>query len=102
MATKIMVDTTQIESAIKRITEFQQQYQESYKKLYTIDAQINDTWKGEDSNKFSEQLQGFENDFKDLDNKFTDYIRFLENAKSSYDTAQEQITKDAGRLAVDR
>ncbi len=102
MATKIMVDTTQIESAKTKIQNLQQDYQSAYGRLYEIDGEINETWQGVDSKKFSEQLQGFKNDFQDLDKKFSDYIKFLEDAKTQYDAAQEKITKDAEKLAVDR
>lgn len=54
MATKIMVDTTQIESAKTKIQNLQQDYQSAYGRLYEIDGEINETWQGVDSNKFSE------------------------------------------------
>ena len=101
MGTKIMVDTEKIESVIKQVKEYQQLYQGAYHKVYDIDEELNNTWKGVDSTKFSNQLREFDGDFKDLDANITSYINFLTSAKKAYDTAQDNITTDAGKLTTD-
>lgn len=101
MGTKIMVDTEKIESVKRQIEEYQRAYQGAYQKVYEIDNELNNTWKGVDSTKFTKQLREFEGDFKDLDKNITSYITFLTNAKKAYDTAQDNITSDAGKLTTD-
>ena len=71
MGTKIMVDTEKIESVKRQIEEYQRAYQGAYQKVYEIDNELNNTWKGVDSTKFSKQLREFEGDFKDLDKNIT-------------------------------
>lgn len=101
MGTKIMVDTEKIESVKRQIEEYQQAYQGAYQKVYDIDEELNNTWKGVDSSKFSSQLLEFRGDFQDLDKNITSYITFLTSAKEAYDTAQDNITTDAGKLTTD-
>ena len=101
MRTKIMVDTEKIASVRAKIEEYQHSYQGAYQRLYELDEELNNTWKGVDSDKFSKLLKGFEGDFKRLDENITHYINFLDKAKNAYDTAQDNITNDAGKLATD-
>ena len=101
MGTKIMVDTEKIESVKSRIEEYQQAYQGAYHRLYDIDEELNNTWNGVDSDKFSGQLKEFRGDFDDLDENITKYITFLNSAKKAYDAAQDDITTEAGKLTTD-
>ena len=96
MGTKIMVDTEKIESVKRQIA-----YKGAYHRLYEIDEELNNTWKGVDSDKFSGQLKEFRGDFDDLDANITSYITFLNSAKKAYDAAQDDITTEAGKLTTD-
>lgn len=98
----IRVSTEKIEAARSQIKQEQERYRGAYEAIYKIDEEINTIWEGVDSSQFSDQLKSFKDDFDDLDHNFTEYLKFLKNAQDEYEKAQEQITKNAEKLAVDR
>lgn len=102
MSSVINVNTDTVSKAKSRIESLRGEYEDNYKKVYELDKQINESYKGVDSDKFSERVAGFENDFIDLNEKFKEYITFLGNVIQKYETAQTELTNKASRLAADR
>ena len=102
MGSTIKVDTAVISSSAKKIESYIASYETSYNAVTKLADDIGETWEGEDNQKFRGQMREFEGDFKDLGQKLKDYVSFLTDAVTKYDTAQEQLTIDAGKLASDR
>lgn len=101
-STEIKVDTGTIAEVAKKIGVLKQQYFESYSKVYELFEQLDSSWNGVDNDKYRERLNEFRNDFKDLEDKLQDYIKFLDEAIEKYNDVQEVLTTKAGSLKADR
>lgn len=102
MGSTIKVDTAAITQAATKIEGYISSYESSYGKVNQLSSEVDATWDGTDNDKYKEQLEGFQNDFNELGSKLKEYVAFLKKAATEYETAQENLTKDAGKLAVDR
>lgn len=102
MGSTIKVDTAAITQAANKIDGYIINYESSYSKVNQLSEAVDATWDGTDNDKYKEQLEGFQNDFTELGSKLKDYVDFLRKAALEYETAQENLTKDASKLAVDR
>ena len=102
-STKIVVDTTYIASAKSRLESLKQEYSASWSKVMRLKDEVDATWDGTDNDTYNERLEGFRDDFTDLERKIEDYIRFLGTAKEKYDTAQSTLEQTAkSTLAINR
>lgn len=102
MGSTIKVDTAAITQAANKIDGYIVSYESSYTKVNELSKAVDDTWDGTDNEKYKAQLAEFQGDFTDLQNKLKDYVDFLKKAALEYETAQDNLTKDASKLAVDR
>lgn len=103
MATRIVVDTTQIEATKKRVEGFKNDFHSSWTKVMKLKDEIDATWDGTDNDAFNTKVEGFRNDFTELETKIQDYIDFLTKAKTEYDNAQSTLEQKAkSTLAADR
>lgn len=100
--TTIKADTAQIASSAKKLEEYIELYVEVYGQIEQLARDLDATWDGEDNDKYNEQLGEFHGDFVDLKNKLDQYVQFLKDAATAYNTAQEDLEKTAGTLATDR
>lgn len=101
-STTIKVDTAVILQTASKIEGYIQNYESSYQKVNQLSKEVDATWDGTDNDKYKEQLNEFHGDFDDLRDKLTDYVNFLKKAADQYETAQENLTQDASKLAANR
>ena len=102
MGSTIKVDTAAITQAANKINGYITSYETSYVRVNQLSEEVDKTWDGTDNDKYKEQLAEFQGDFIDLQNKLKDYVDFLKKAVTEYETAQDNLTKDASKLAINR
>lgn len=101
---QIDVDSTKIREAKQKIVNAAATYTASYEKIYECidDIASAGAYIGDDAIAFNEKINGFKNDFSDLENKLSDYCRFLEKAAETYEFAQNDVTGRAKKLKSNR
>lgn len=102
MATTILVDTSKIQAAMNTVDLQHGSFSDAWGKVLKIVDDLRESWAGVDNKAFADKVEGFRNDFKDLDDKIQTYQDFLTKAKNDYDEAQDQIKRDAAKLKSDR
>lgn len=102
MGSTIKVDTAAITQAANKINGYITSYETSYGRVNQLSEEVDKTWDGTDNDKYKEQLAEFQGDFTDLKEKLIDYVDFLKKAAKEYETAQDNLTKDASKLAINR
>ncbi len=104
MASKIITQADEIIKTKGFIEEKTEQYKLTYEKINKLIDEIfsNEQWGGAEARAFNEKLQGFQNDFRDMHRKLTDYCNFLRKAADAYTTAQDGVTARADKLSADR
>lgn len=100
--TTIKADTAQIAATARKLEGYIDTYVEIYGEIEQLAVDLDETWDGSDNDKYNEQLGAFHGDFVDLENKLNQYVQFLKDAATAYNTAQEDLEKSAGTLATDR
>jgi WXG100 family type VII secretion target len=103
MATQLLrVTPAQLAQAATRLNGQIQQYNSAYNKIYTEVTTLRGTWSGEANQKFSQQLEGFRDDFIALENLLKQYEQFIRDSARNYDTTEQRLVQDANALPTGR
>ena len=101
MAKEWSVTTERLESSANVIEEKTGTYHTEWEKLYTELQNLRSAkWKGIASDTFNDRLEGYRNDFKEMEDVLKQYAEFLKTAAKNYKTVEEELKNAASNLSV--
>ena len=98
------VDIGEIDSTLKVIDAYRNNYNELIKKENQVINEMANTWEGDDYWTFYSKWEASVKDNKAPDKLFKEeldeYYNYLDNAKGLYEEMQKKLRKMAGRLPI--
>ena len=98
MARKIEVTPEQLETTAGRIENLAAEYKTQYDLLYTETNAMASTWNGKDNLAFTDQIDGFKDDFEKMHDLMLQYADFLRKSAKAYRDTQDTIVTEARKL----
>ncbi|MDQ0194708.1 WXG100 family type VII secretion target [Paenibacillus wynnii] len=95
---KIVVDPARLDSAAQKMDSQAAEYAAQYNKLFTEVNGMGSAWKGADNTAYVTQIQGFEDDFKNMHDLLLKYSDFLKQSAKLYRDTQNEIINSAKKL----
>lgn len=95
---KIIVDTSRLDSTAAQVDRLADQYESEYGSLFGTVRDLQNAWAGEDNTAFTNQIEGFRDDFQRMTHLMRDYAAYLRKAAGSYRAAQDNIAAGAKSL----
>lgn len=68
--------------------------------IYAAVNELNVSYKGEASETFTKQLEGYKNDFEAAKKALSEYVDFLTNYASDIQKTEEELKQQASQLSV--
>lgn len=99
MARTIQVTPEQLEKTAGKIEGLAAEYKTSYDQLYSETGSMSTTWQGKDNLSFTNQIDGFREDFQKMQKSMTEYANFLRMSAKAYRETQQSIADQARKLA---
>lgn len=94
----ITVESEQVEACASRIDDANNDYVCSFTQLFESVDGMKTAWQGKDNIAFSNQIQKFQSDFRQMSVLCTQYAEFLRNSARSYRQLQDDIASQAASL----
>ena len=99
MNISINVDPVRLETSAASIEQQIASYEKNYAHLYQCVDVLSQGWKGKDNLTFTNQIHGFEHDFKQMVLLMRQYAQFLRQSAGIYRKTQDERTQMAKRLS---
>lgn len=99
---KWSVETEKLTASAQIIEDKTARYNAQYQKIYSEIADLRITWQGQSSDTFNQQLEGYRNDFQELENILKKYAEFLRATAANIEKAEDSINSAASSLNVGR
>lgn len=96
---QIVVETSQLDSTAGRVEELAGTYEREYTALFGVVADMKSAWDGEDNVAFTNQIEGFRDDFQRMAKLMRDYASYLRKAAQTYRDTQDNIAAQAKTLS---
>lgn len=99
---KIIISTEEVKRVAKSIETLADSYHTEFVDLYKIVDSLASTgaWNGVDNVAYVEQINGFKDDFANMESLMRQYAAFLTNAAEGYKTTQTHITNQVDKKLV--
>ena len=99
MAIEWRVETERLLSSANKIEESTNNYNLKYNHIYELVQDLrSDKWQGIASDTFNERLEGYRNDFQEMEKILKNYAEFLRTAAKNYSDTEEAVRNEASRL----
>ena len=98
MGRKILVTPEELAKAAERIDSLAQEYSKLYGELYSETNAMASTWSGKDNLAFTNQIDGFKDDFEKMHALLGEYSNFLKVSANSYSETQNTVAEEARKL----
>ena len=92
---KIVVETSRLDSTAAQVERLADQYGS----LFGTVRDLQNAWSGEDNVAFTNQIEGFRNDFQKMERLMRDYAAYLRKVAESYRTTQDNVAAKAKTLS---
>lgn len=102
MATSFDVTPEELKNSSAKISSLGQEWAKEVESIYTAVSELNVTYKGEASEQFSKQLEGYKNDFQAATKALNDYMEFLNIYADDIQNTENDLKNQAARLSVGR
>lgn len=99
MGKSIAVTPERLEAVAAKIESMASDYKTQYQSLYSETDALQATYKGEDSQKFHDQIEGFKPDLEKMMQLMNQYAEFLRTSAKSYRETMNANMERAARLA---
>ena len=96
---KIIVDSTRLDSTASQVDHLADDYEGEYKALFTTVQEMQSAWAGEDNTAFTNQIEGFRDDFERMAKLMRDYAAYLRKAAQAYRDTQDNVARQAQTLS---
>jgi len=99
MARTITVDPQKLESVAAAIDTQAADYEKNFRMLFTEVDSMAIAWQGVDNLAFTNQIKGFEDDFKSMTAIMKQYAEFLKTSAKTYQSTQNEVVNQAKKLS---
>ena len=99
MARSIMVDPAKLETASQKMDAQSAEYEKIYNQLFTEVQGMKAAWDGVDNQAFVGQIEGFRDNFQQMEKLLNDYSEFLKLSAKTYRNTQNEVLNAAKRLS---
>lgn len=96
---QIIVETAQLDSTAGRVEQMAGDYRSEYTALFSLVASLKSAWDGEDNVAFTNQIEGFRDDFQRMEQLMRDYAAYLRKAAQAYRDTQDTVASQAKTLS---
>lgn len=96
---QIVVETSQLDSTAGRVDQLASTYESEYNALFSLVADMKSAWEGEDNVAFTNQIEGFRDDFQRMTRLMRDYADYLRKAAQTYRDTQDAVAAQARTLS---
>lgn len=96
---QIVVETERLDQTAARVDDLAGTYNSTYMKLFQTVQEMQNAWAGEDNVAFTNQIEGFRDDFQRMEQLMRDYAQYLRKAADTYRTTQDNIAANAKTLS---
>ena len=96
---QIVVETTQLDSAAGRVEDLANTYSTNYTALFATIQEMQNAWAGVDNTAFTNQIEGFRDDFQRMEKLMRDYAAYLRKSAATYRDTQNSIAQSAKTLS---
>ena len=94
----ISVEPAMLENSASIMESYNNQYQETFMRLYQTIETLSASWQGSDNTAFVNQIQGYHDDFSKMSLLMSQYSEFLRSSARAYRQTQNELTSEAARL----
>lgn len=98
MGKTISVEPSRLTDAAARIEAAAGGYQAAFARLFSEVAAMSNAWQGADNIAYTNQINGFEDDFKRMKDLMDQYAVFLRESAKFYTDTQNNIVQQAAKL----
>lgn len=102
MAGTINVTPEELKKSAENVDGMVKDYVQLYKNLYNEVRTMKSSWTGEANQRYTQQIEGFESEFVNLQKVLEGYTFFLKEAARVYGETETSIKDNAGKLATGR
>lgn len=99
-----MFDVTpeELQSSAQKIASIGTEWRTEVDSIYAAVSELNVTYKGEASAQFSQQLEGYRNDFDAATKTLNEYLQFLTQYAQDIQSVEDDLKQQASQLSVGR
>lgn len=95
----INVETSEIKRVSEHVASKSEEYQSEYNALFSTVAALEEAWAGKDNKAFTDQIEGFRDDFVRMKELMDEYSNFLSKTYVAYTEAQAKLEQEAKALS---
>lgn len=96
--TTIKVTPQELQTASSQITSLANSYEKEYKALFDRIHNMKGKWDGQDNQNYTDQVEGFRDDFEKMKSLMDQYSEYLKNTAQAYTDTQNEIAQTAKGL----
>ena len=96
---KIIVETSRLNCTASQVDRLADQYESEYGSLFGTVRELQNAWAGEDNIAFTNQIEGFRDDFQRMTKLMRDYAAYLRKVAESYRATQDDVAARAKTLS---
>lgn len=96
---QIIVETSRLDSTAAQVTRLAESYESEYISLFGTVQDMRNAWSGEDNTSFTNQIEGFRDDFQRMTQLMRDYADYLRRSASAYRETQSNVASTAKTLS---
>lgn len=100
MPTMFDVTPEELKNSASKISTMESEWIKEVNTIYAAVNELNVSYKGEASEIFTKQLEGYQNDFEAAKKALTEYVDFLTNYASDIQKKEEELKQQASQLSV--
>lgn len=95
---QIFVEPDHLDEIASKVEVAKGDYERLYRLLYSEVDKMSSVWQGKDNIAFTEQIQSYEEDFKQMTIIMQQYVDFLKNSARAYRETQDELYSQAQKL----
>jgi WXG100 family type VII secretion target len=99
MGKRIRVTPQELDAASKKLAQLSETYTGIYTQLMQAAGTMGEAWEGEDNLAFVDQINGFNDDLKNMATKLQTASQALEQQRTNYVNTQENNTVQVRKLS---
>ena len=96
---QIVVETSQLDSAAGRVEDLANTYNTTSTPLFSTVQARQSSWSGTANPAFTNQIEGFRDDFQRMEQLMRDYAAYLRKTATTYRDTQNSIAQSAKSLS---
>ena len=100
MPTMFDVTPDELKKTASKTSTMESEWIKEVNTIYAAVNELNVSYKGEASETFTKQLEGYQNDFEAAKKALTEYVDFLTNYASDIQKTEEELKQQASQLSV--